>query len=155
MWTSTQTKNSRPALIQGSLPRFRPLPERAGQSGRRGFTLLEVLVALAILSVVLIALHQAFSANIYLTGFNRSLWRAIVHSHNELQQVERLPAPSIAVSEGDFEEEHPMFGYHWKREVVDDSPIPGVRLRKIKLEISWVEGTSTRSYRSETYVVPK
>lgn len=140
MWTSTKRSAN-------------PLSGRL--SGRGGFTLLEVLVALTILSVILIALHQAYSSNIYITSFNRSLWRAIVYSHNELQQYERLPPPTISINEGDFEEDDPMFGFHWKREVVDDAPIPGVRLRKVKLEISWVEGVSTRSYRSETYVVPR
>jgi hypothetical protein len=114
-----------------------------------------VLVALTILSVVLIALYQAFSSNIYLTGFNRSLWKAMMFSHNELQRFERLPPPSISVNEGDFEDDHPMFGYHWKREITDDAPIPGVRLRKVWLELSWQEGAGTRSYQSETYVVPK
>lgn len=174
MWTSTGKKCSPPAAVQGR-PRPRrpwcggggpegsPARGRTGQGfallpparGRAGFTLLEVLVSLTILSVVLIALHQAYSSNIYVTSFNRSLWRAIVHSHNEIQRFERLPPPPVSIREGDFDEDDPMFGFHWEREVVDEMPIPGIRLRKVKLEISWVDGASTRSYRTETYVLPR
>ncbi len=48
-----------------------------------------------------------------------------------------------------------MAGYHWRREIVDDSPYPGVRLRKVILVLSWQEGTGVRSYQAETYVLPK
>ncbi len=166
MWNSTNSTDSHrkkgPArggsLHRPGIPReaWARLATPAGR-GRcaRGFTLLEVLVALTILSVLLIALHQAYSSNIYLTAFNRSLWRAIIFSHNEIQRIERLPAPPVSFNEGDFDEDDPMFGFHWKREVVDEMPLPGIRLRKVKLEISWAEGVSTRNYRTETYVVPK
>ncbi len=182
MWTSTGTRGSPPAAVQGGLRpcrQGRPPPCRPWFGGRRpaggparepnglgfarlspargtaGFTLLEVLVSLTILSVVLIALHQAYSSNIYVTSFNRSLWRAIVHSHNEIQRFERLPPPPVSIREGDFDQDDPMFGFHWEREVVDEMPIPGIRLRKVKLKISWVDGASTRSYRTETYVLPR
>lgn len=121
----------------------------------RGFTLMEVLIALAVLSVVLIALHQAFGSNIYIHTFNRSLWKAILYSHNELLRFERLTPPPISVDQGEFEKSHAMTGYQWKRTIVDDSPLPGVTLRKVELEISWSMGSTVRSYRSEIYVLPK
>ena len=134
----------------GPGPAARGRPER-----RSGFTLLEVLVALAVLAIILIALHQAFASNIYILSFNRSLWKAILYAHNELLRDERLVPPPVSVREGDFEEGHAMAGYHWKRTVVDDSPLPGVSLRKVELVLSWTEGATIRSYRSEVYVLPK
>jgi prepilin-type N-terminal cleavage/methylation domain-containing protein len=122
---------------------------------RRGFTLLEVLVAMAVLSVMLLALYQAYGSNIYLQSFNRSLWRAVLHAQNELSRYERMPPPPISVSEGDYDEEHPLAGYHWKRSITNASPIPGVQVRQVALELSWKEGDVTRSYEAEVYVIPK
>ena len=122
---------------------------------RRGFTLLEVLVAMAVLSVMLLALYQAYGSNIYLQSFNRSLWRAVLHAQNELSRYERMPPPPISVNEGDYDEEHPLAGYHWKRSITNASPIPGVQVRQVALELSWKEGDVTRSYEAEVYVIPK
>ena len=122
---------------------------------RRGFTLMEVLVALTILSVALIALHQAFAANIYFTGFNRALWKAVVYSHNELLRFERLPPPPISINQGEFQDDHPLAGYRWKREIVDETPLPGIKVRRVQLEIGWDEGNHARSYKAEIYVAPR
>lgn len=123
--------------------------------GGRGFTLLEVLVAMAIMSVILMALHQSYASNIYIQSFNRSLWKAVLHTQNELSRFERMPPPPISFNEGDYGENHPMAGYHWKREIEDDSPIPGVRVRRVRLELSWDDGGTIRSYEAEIYVMPK
>lgn len=131
---------------------------KSGRSGRGrpgGFTLLEVLVAVAVLSILLITLYQAYGSNIYIQSFNRSLWKAVLHAHNELSRYERMPPLPISVNEGDYGEDHPMAGYHWKREITDAAPIPGVRVRQVTLELSWNDGGVRRSYESEVYVVPK
>lgn len=131
-----------------------PGPQRC-RPARGGFTLLEVLVAMAILSVMLLALYQAYGSNIYLQSFNRSLWRAVLHTQNELARYERMPPPPISVSEGDYDDDHPLAGFHWKRKITDAAPIPGVRVREVALEVSWNEGGVIRSYQAEVYVIPK
>ena len=122
---------------------------------RPGFTLLEVLIALAILSVAMLALHQAFATNIYMTIYTRDLWSAVVFTRNELMRVERGSPPSIGVSDGVYNEGHKMAGYHWKRAVTDEEPFPGIKVRKVSLELIWEEGIVPRSYKSEVYVLPK
>ena len=129
-------------------------PLRCGRA-RGGFTLLEVLVAVAVLSVMLITIYQAYGSNIYIQSFNRALWRAVLHAHNELARYERMPPPSISINEGEYDEDHPMAGYRWKREITDATPIPGVKVRQVQLELSWKDGGVTRSYEAEVYVMPK
>ena len=113
-------------------PPVRPSPKPRSGRARGGFTLLEVLVAVAVLSVMLITIYQAYGSNIYIQSFNRALWQAVLHAHNELARYERMPPPSISINEGEYEEDHPMAGYHWKREVTDATPIPGVKVRQVR-----------------------
>ena len=120
---------------------------------RRGFTLLEVLVALAILSVVLMALQQSFSSNIFITSFTRGLWKAMVFARNETARWERQPPEGSG--DGEFREDHPLAGYRWRRRIELETPFPGIRVRRIELELTWNEGGSPRRYQTEIYVLPK
>ena len=86
---------------------------------------------------------------------NQRLGNQLLRTLNELLRFERLTPPAISADQGEFEEGHAMTGYQWKRTVVDDSPLPGVILRKVELELSWSMGSTVRSYRSEIYVMPK
>lgn len=143
-----------PGIPHGGAHEDGPRSVAANGDRRRGFTLLEVLVALAVLSVMLMALYQAFSSNIFITSFTGNLWKAITYTQNELLRLERSAPPPVSIHEGDFEEDHPMYGFHWKREVVPDSPFPGITVRKVTLELSWEEGGARRSYQGKIFVTP-
>ncbi|MDH5751819.1 MAG: prepilin-type N-terminal cleavage/methylation domain-containing protein [Deltaproteobacteria bacterium] len=119
-----------------------------------GFTLLEVLVAMAVLAVSLLALHQAFSSTIYVNTATNGMWKAILYSNNELARLERGNAPDVSVQQGEFPADHEMAGYTWRREVTDEEPFPGVVIRRVEYELSWVMGESTQSYRSGIYLAP-
>lgn len=136
--------------------RNRRQPRRpARRAGRGGFTLMEVLVALAVLSIALVALHKAFSSTVYVNNVSAELWRAIRFSNNELARWEREPTPNVSVQQGTYEDGHPMAGYAWKREVVDEEPFPGVKVRKLQLELRWEVAGVPQVYRSEIYVSPR
>ena len=119
---------------------------------RGGFTLLEVLVALAILSVMLLTMYQGFTSTVNIDAATRNLWRAIVFVNNELARVERGPSPSVSIQQGTFPTDDPMSGFAWRREVTDEEPFPGVRVRKVLLELTWETGGTPQSYRSQIYV---
>lgn len=119
---------------------------------RGGFTLLEVLVALAVLSVMLLAMYQGFSSTVNIDTATRDLWRAIVFVNNELARIERGPSPSVSIQQGTFAADDPMAGFAWRREVTDEEPFPGVRVRKVLLELTWEIGGAPQSYQSEIYV---
>jgi|SRR5579863_1940488 prepilin-type N-terminal cleavage/methylation domain-containing protein len=119
------------------------------------FTLLEVLIALAILSVCLLAVYQGYSTILSITTSTRKLWKAMEYSHNELARWERMsPVPDVSVAQGEFPPADPMAGYSWKREITDLEPFPSVRVRRIQLDLMWTVGTVTQSYRSSLYVLP-
>jgi prepilin-type N-terminal cleavage/methylation domain-containing protein len=134
--------NSTPAVV--------PAPARAA-----GFTLLEVLIALAVLSVCLLAIYQGYSTVLAISASTRKLWKAMEYSHNELARWERMnPAPEVSVNQGNFPPGDPMAGYSWKREITDLEPLPTVRVRRVRLDLFWTLGTAEQTYRSSLYVLP-
>ena len=74
-------------------------PERRLAPGKAtAFTLMEVLVALAVLSVALLAVHQGFSSTLFVNASTRGLWKAITYANNELLSWERRGRADVSVS---------------------------------------------------------
>jgi prepilin-type N-terminal cleavage/methylation domain-containing protein len=141
MWTSD------------ALPRARRTrARRDGKRRPRAFTLLEVLVAMAILVIALVALYEGFISTVRINTVTRGLWKAMVYSNNELARIERSPPPPVSIQQGDFAPDDPMAGYAWRREVTDEQPFPNVTVRKVLLELTWSVGGVKQSYRSQIYV---
>jgi general secretion pathway protein I len=121
----------------------------------RGFTLLEVMIALAVLSVCLLAIYQGYSTVLSISTSTRRLWKAMEYSHNELAKWERMnPAPQVSVSQGEFPPNDPMAGYTWKREITDLEPLPSIKVRRVQLELFWSIGATSQSDKSSLYVLP-
>ena len=119
-----------------------------------GFTLLEVLIALSILTMVLITIYQSFSSSVFLLSSTKNLWNAMTHTQNELTRWERSVNAPISIAQGTFEEDHELAGFNWIREISDVSPFPGVFVRKVEYEIQWQEGGQDYSYDAEIYIHP-
>lgn len=119
-----------------------------------GFTLMEVLVALSILAITLIAFNYAYTTNIFISAKTEGIWKAMQYANNELARLERGPTPEVAVSQGEFPPDHPMVGYAWTREVKDEEPFPGVIVRRVTLKLTWEVGGADQFYISQIYVSP-
>lgn len=124
----------------------------APRSSQPGFTLLEVLVALVVLSVTLMSIYQSFGAAIHINQATKGLWQAMVFAGNELAKIERGPIPQVSIQQGEYPPDHPMAGYRWKREVGDKEPFPGVKVRKVTFELTWRLGRAKQSYEAQAYV---
>ncbi len=125
---------------------------RPTKPGRRGFTLLEVLIALAILSITLVTVYQAYSSALAIHTTTRGLWKAMLYVNDELLRWERMSKPPIHINQGEFAFGHTMYGYRWMRAVTAVRPLPGVELRKVTLRLMWSEGLREQFYESEVYV---
>lgn len=82
----------------------------------RGFTLLEVMVALAILATAFTALLSLHAQNLKTIARERSYTEALFLARERLAQIELQGAPDIGESRGDFEALYPgeYPGYQWE-----------------------------------------
>lgn len=102
---------------------------RAGRL--RGFTLLEVLVSLAILSATLVLAYQVISGAIAAQERSEGWTRAIFLGEEKMREV--LPAfPEVQETEGTFPE--PNEEYSWKltvRQALHEDA------REVHVEVAW------------------
>ena len=123
---------------------------------KEGFTILEVLISLSILSITLMVLFQSFSTSIFILSSTKNLWKAISFAQNELLKSERATvSPSVSINQGEFESESEMSGFRWKKFVRDTKPFPGIEIRQINYQLLWYEGKHVYTYDADIYVKPK
>jgi len=100
-----------------------------------GFTLLEVMVAMAILATIMVALLQNHAFSITLSERARNQTIAAQLARLKMTDIEMLGYPPMEDDEGDFGDLFP--GFTWRIEV-DDSFFPDTR--EVHLIILWQEG---------------
>jgi general secretion pathway protein I len=104
-------------------------------SGRKaaGFTLLEVMVAMAVLGIALLALlslhHQSLQSVIH----SRDISRAGMLCQTIMTQAELEQFPRLGVTKGNFERYFPSQyqKFRWERDVAESGVFPDVRQVKV------------------------
>ena len=124
-------------------------PSAIGQSEVKGFTLLEVLVALAIMGIATTMIMQLFSADLRAIARSGDVTSAAVRGDSRIRQI--LADPSL--EENTWSEET-QDGYRMDIAVsevaktrTDNLP---VRLMEVDLNIRWIEGMREKSLRLKT-----
>jgi len=133
-----------------------PLPvfsfQRPDGRSPRGFTLLEVMVALCILAIVLLSVYRLHSQTISMSIESRFYTQAPLLARSALARWEEARKPEMISDQGDFGREFP--GYQWKISVEDaPSPSLGVQfvrdMRRIDVRVTLNNGE--HSYEFRTY----
>ena len=120
---------------------------------KSAFSVLEVLIALSILSITLMAVYQSFQSSIFVLQSTKTLWKAMAETQKELLRWERSKtAPPVSVSQGSVEEDLGFLDGRWKLDIEDNLPLPGIKVRRINYEITWMEGEREYRYSSDLYV---
>jgi len=131
-----------------------------GRRGEKGFTLVEIVVAMAILGISLVLVIELFSGGLRL---GRASEEYTVASHLARQKAEEIFL-SREIGEGTEEGEFEGTSYRWQVEVkkVDLVPVtletdyrPPMDLYQIQVKIIWNSGSKERSTRIETYKAVK
>jgi general secretion pathway protein I len=125
--------------------------------GRRGFTLIEVLVAMALLGIGLGALFELFSGGLRSARISEEYTKATWYGKARMEEILSGKDFSEGTTEGTFES-----GYAWTSEVKratpassgqkegDDSDLP-VDLFQISVRVTWTSGTRERSLELESF----
>ncbi len=117
-----------------------------------GFTLLEVMVALAVMSIVLVSVYRMHSQSLTMNTAARFYTQAPMLAQSKMAELETLSSSAFPEDSGDFGEEFP--GYGWKASIVEvTSEILGEvaeDLKRVDITVSLNENQfvySLRTYR--------
>jgi general secretion pathway protein I len=127
----------------------------------RGFTLLEVMIAVAVMAVAFPILLGLRNTDLAMWGKARELTTATLLAQEKLFETELMGLPPIGEQAGGFADRPPGFplsaevtdrapGYKWKRTVVTT---PFDTVREVRIQVSWPRGTGEESVEVTSYVI--
>ena len=120
---------------------------------KSAFSVLEVLIALSILSITLMAVYQSFASSLFVLQSTKTLWKAMAETQKELLLWERSKTPpTVSVSQGSVEEDLGFLDGRWKLDIEDNLPLPGIKVRRVNYEITWMEGEREYRYLSLIHI---
>lgn len=121
-------------------------------SDEHGFTLVEILVTLAILSAVLPALLQVFSSAIRNQGLSDTQTTALYLIKFRMAELELDGYPEVGEETGEFGENS---RYQWHSVVEDIQSEEVQSLRRIQVTVSWQHLGKERSMSMHTFVADR
>ncbi|MBA4423163.1 MAG: hypothetical protein C0390_08705 [Syntrophus sp. (in: bacteria)] len=124
------------------------LPQRIF-AGREGFTLLEVMIAMAILAIALVSVYQSQSQSLSMASDSRFLTTASLLAQGRMAEIDAASPLQMANGKGDFGEAFP--DYKWEMEVGDVEEIP--LLKRIVLTVTNSRMTKRNTYHLTLYKV--
>ena len=114
----------------------------ARRLGKRGFTLLEVIVAMALFAAGIVAVSRLFSGSLRLSAGARDASAGAIYARQRMEEALLAPDPAEGVERGSFGE-----GYRW--EVVtsfapteEEEPFDVIRFR---VTVTWDDGGEERA----------
>jgi general secretion pathway protein I len=112
-----------------------------------GFTLLEVMIAMAILAITLVTVYQSQSQSISMASDSRFLTTASLLAQGRMAQVDAADPHEVVSAKGVFGEE--FSDYAWQVEIGDVKEIP--LLKRITLTVTNGRMTTRNTYRLILY----
>jgi general secretion pathway protein I len=131
--------------------RYRYLKNLPGFSRTQsGFTLLEVMIALAVMSIVLVSVYRMHSQSLTMNTAARFYTLAPLLAQNKMAELEALSSDGFPNDSGDFGEQYP--GYSWQTSITDvSSEVLGEvanDLKRIDLTVSYNNNQFSHSLRT-------
>ncbi len=128
------------------------MDERNAAAGRfstacKGFTLLEVMVALAVLSLALVVLFSQQATSLSRGNEARITTKAALLAQERMAGLLAEKRLSIGDEEGEVKESTPPFKW---RQQVEEGSMEG--MKKLTIVVLWKEGEKEREVRFVTYV---
>jgi len=113
----------------------------------RGFTLIEILVSISVLSIAMVVIMQLFSGGLKSSRLSDAYARGIFHAREKMEEILLGTEIAAEVSEGEFDD-----AYRWRSEIVreeqpeeDASKLP-FDAYHIRVDIFWDEGNKEKNF---------
>jgi len=126
---------------------------------RQGFTLIEVVIALAILGMGLTVIIELFSGGLRLGRASAEYTRAVNYARMKMEEIAMKPNIQEGTEEGEFD---PIYSWQVgikKMDLLslgkDRTLTPPVELFQVKVNVLWKSGSKERSALFETYRTEK
>lgn len=117
------------------------------KNGRYGFTLIEVMIALSILSIALVVLLGLRNQGIKLAARSRHIIEATLLARQKVTEVSAEGFPDLGEKDGDFGTDFPQ--YRWRRYVVQT---PFNIVREMMVSVVWKENNREVTLDVTTYL---
>jgi general secretion pathway protein I len=122
------------------------LPKSNRKLDNRGFSLLEVIVALAIMAIGYMTVFNLFSVSIKSLGMSDQYQRAVNLANSKLSEIEMLNY-EIENTSGTFKDEE---NFEWRVNIEPyesslNDPDENINLSKITLKVLWQDNQKTRN----------
>ena len=113
----------------------------------KGFTLFEVMVAIAIIAIALLAIMRSLSMSVRVTGESKNIFIATMLARGEMARIEGQGFPDVGEEKGDFDEDYSNF--RWEKNI---GLTEFKELRKVVVTVFWPEGKDERKMELVTYI---
>ena len=120
----------------------------------KAFSLLEVIITVAILSVAIMFIFRSFASAIASTKFSQNISLACFLAESHLWEIEQRHKDNLALPSPQGTEKIEERGFNWDYTILD-TDIP--ELKKLKFTVSWKERLREKEYSVDffTYLAPK
>jgi prepilin-type N-terminal cleavage/methylation domain-containing protein len=110
--------------------------------GKEGFTLLEVIIAMALFAAGIVMISRLFSGSLRLSAGARDASAGAIYARQRMEEALLAPVPADGVEQGAFGE-----GYRWKLETSivppeEEKPYDEIRYR---VTVTWDDGGRERA----------
>jgi len=121
----------------------------------KGFTLIEVVVGIAILGIALTVIIELFAGGLRLARTSKEYTKAVSYAHTKMEDIGLQQNIEEGVSEGEFDDV-----YHWRVAMKKVNLLPvekpwevklPVELFQVRVDVLWKSGSKERSASIESY----
>ncbi|HUN59923.1 MAG TPA: prepilin-type N-terminal cleavage/methylation domain-containing protein [Candidatus Binataceae bacterium] len=100
-----------------------------------GFTLLEVMIAVAFIGIAMLALLTLHNRNLHSVIGAQEMSRAVVLAQAVMAQAETERYPDLGTTSGDFQKDYPgkYPGYRWQRQVASTPGLQDLRTVTVRV----------------------